>query len=80
MGLRHTINTGLRYGDGLHAIERISFEPRVRSWYASDLHVGADIGIYFDTVLNYLAPISVGVQVGYADGLWYRWGFKLPSF
>ena len=81
IALRHTIiNTGWRYADGLHSIERVSIEPRVSSWYGEDLYLGADVGIYFDTVVNYLAPLSVGAQVGYADGFWYSWGVKLPNF
>ncbi len=80
IGFRHTINTAWRYGDGLHAIERVSIKPRLSTWYDTELHVGADIGLYFDSVVNYLAPISVGAQVGYADGFWYSWGLGLPNF
>ena len=78
VGYRYTLDAEYLYGDGLYALESISFEPRLRSWFDGDIGVGADMSINADILLNYAAPISVGVTAGYADGFWYRFGVRLP--
>ncbi|MEZ4606984.1 MAG: hypothetical protein R2865_09360 [Deinococcales bacterium] len=40
LGHRYTLDTSLRYGDGLYSLERISFQPRLRSWYDDSFHLG----------------------------------------
>ena len=78
VGYRRTLPLALRYGDGLYAAERVSLEPRLRTWLDSSLHLGADLTISLDTVINYGAPTSIGATLGYADGFWYRLGLRLP--
>ena len=78
VGYRRSLPLTLRYGDGLYAAERISLEPKVRTWLDSKLHVGADFTLSLDTVVNYGAPTSFSATLGYADGFWYRVGLRLP--
>lgn len=78
IGYRYSLPVAWRYGDGLHAIERITFEPRFRSWLDSHLRIGGDLTVSFDTVLFYGATASVGGTIGYAEGFWYRFGVRLP--
>ena len=78
VGLARSFPIQLRYGDGLYALERVTLEPRLRSWLDSALHVGGDLTASFDLVLGYGAPVSVSGALGYAGGVWYRLGVRLP--
>lgn len=78
VGYRYSLPVAWRYGDGLHAIERITFEPRVRGWLDSHFHIGWDVSVSLDTVLFYGATGSVVGTLGYAGGFWYRFGVRLP--
>ena len=77
-GYRASLPVGLRYGDGLYALERVTVEPRARAWLGTDSGVGADLTLSLDTVLNYSAPLSLSATFGYADGFWTRFGVRLP--
>ena len=77
-GYRVSLPVGLRYGDGLYALERVTVEPRARAWLGADAGVGADLTLSLDTVLNYSAPLSLSATFGYADGFWTRFGVRLP--
>lgn len=78
VGVARSLPVELRYGDGLYALERVTLEPRLRAWVGDALHVGGDLTVSLDTVLGYGAPVSVGGTLGYADGVWYRLGLRLP--
>ncbi len=78
VGYRRSLPLRLRYGDGLYAAERLTLEPRLRTWVDSGFHVGADLTLSLDTVVNYGAPTSLSGTFGYADGFWYRLGLSLP--
>ena len=77
LGYRYTQPVQWRYGDGLYALERINFTPRVRSWLDNDIHVGADLSVGLDTIINYMGAVSVSGTFGYAEGFWYRFGLGL---
>lgn len=70
LGLRRSLPLALRYGDGLYAAERVTLEPRLRLWLDGALHVGADLTASLDAVLGYGTPVSFGVTLGYAGGVW----------
>jgi hypothetical protein len=70
LGLRRSLPLVLRYGDGLYAAERVTLEPRLRLWLDGALHVGADLTASLDAVVGYGLPVSFGVTLGYAGGLW----------
>ncbi|CAN5903274.1 hypothetical protein BH24DEI2_BH24DEI2_10940 [soil metagenome] len=76
-GYRVTLPAQLRYGDGLYALERVTVEPRVRGWFDGGFGVGGDVSVNADLLLNYAAPVSFGVTVGYAQGFWYRLGARV---
>lgn len=78
LGYRLSLPVELRYGDGLYAAERLSVEPRLRTWFTGDLNVGGDLTLSLDTVLGYGAPVSFSATVGYADAFWYRVGLRVP--
>ena len=78
VGLARSFPVELRYGDGLYALERVTLEPRLRTWLDSALHVGGDLTASFDVVLSYGAPVSLSGTLGYAGGVWYRLGVRLP--
>ena len=78
VGLTRSVPTQLRYGDGLYALERVTLEPRFRTWLDSALHVGGDLTTSLDLVLGYGAPVSFSGTFGYAGGFWYRLGLRLP--
>ena len=78
VGLARSVPTQLRYGDGLYALERVTLEPRFRTWLDSALHVGGDLTASLDLVLGYGAPVSFSGTLGYAGGFWYRLGLRLP--
>lgn len=78
VGLARSFPAELRYGDGLYALERVTLEPRLRSWLGDALHLGGDLTVSLDTVLGYGAPVSVSGTLGYADSFWYRVGVRLP--
>ena len=78
LGYRHSVPAKLRYGDGLYALERVSLEPRLRTWFDGSLGVGADLSVNLDTVINYSAPLSFGATLGFVrNEPWYRFGVRL---
>jgi hypothetical protein len=77
-GYRYSWSARLRYRDGLYAVERLTFEPRARTWFDGSWGVGTDLSVFADAVLAYGAPVSIGGTVGYAQGWWYRLGARLP--
>lgn len=77
VGLTRSVPVELRYGDGLYALERVTLEPRFRTWLDGALHVGGDLTASLDLVLGYGAPVSLSGTLGYADGVWYRVGARL---
>lgn len=70
------------------AWERLRLEPAVRGWvgFSSDagasdlgngahtprLGIGADLGVGLDAVIDYLAPVTLTLRGGLADGAWLR--------
>jgi hypothetical protein len=40
--------------------------------------VGADVGLWADTVIDYDGVVRLGVRGGYADGWWLAFGLGLP--
>ncbi len=78
VGLARSLPTRFRYSDGLYALERVTLEPRFRTWLGSALHVGGDLTTSLDLVLGYGAPVSFSGTLGYAGGFWYRLGLRLP--
>jgi len=68
----------LRFGDGLYALERVTLGPRLRTWLDSALHVGGDLTVSLDSVLGYGAPVSLSGTLGYTNGVWTRFGVRLP--
>lgn len=78
VGLTRSLPVQWRFGDGLYALERVTFEPRVRVWLADALYLGGDLTVPLDTVLNYIASLSFSGTLGYAEGLWTRVGVRLP--
>lgn len=77
-GFRLSLSAPLRYGDGLYSVERVTLEPKLRLWWDGALGLGADLSAYLDALVNYAAPVSLGVSVGYADGFWTRLSLRLP--
>ena len=77
-GYRVSFPLRLRYGDGLYAAERLTVTPRLRAWYDGKIGLGGDLEANADLLLNYAAPVSFGITVGYAQRLWYRFGISLP--
>ena len=77
LGYRRSVPVGLRYGDGLYALERLTIEPRARLWFDGAFGAGADLSLYADLVLLYGGPVSVGGTLGYAQGWWYRLGLRV---
>ncbi len=77
-GYRRSFALAQRYDDGLYALERLTLNPRLRTWLGSSPGLGADLSLSLDTVLNYGAPLSFSATLGYADGLWYRLGLSIP--
>lgn len=76
-GYRVSFAIEWRYSDGLYALERVTLEPRARSWFDGAFGLGGDLSFNIDTLINYQAPVSFGVSLGYAQGLWYRFGLRL---
>ncbi len=88
IGARWVVPVRLRVADGLLAWERTRIEPALRVWVgASPTDVastspdapwgwrgglGADVGVGFDGVLDYLAPFALTVRGGVAEGGWLR--------
>ena len=68
----------LRVGDGLYALERVTLEPRLRTWLDSALHLGGDLTVSLDLVINYGAPVSLSGTLGYTGGVWTRFAVRLP--
>ena len=77
LGYRYIQPIEWRYGDGLYALERVTFTPRLRSWFDKDIHVGADLSVGIDTIANYFGALSFSGTFGYAEGFWYRLGVGL---
>lgn len=78
LGARASLPLGWAYGDGRYALERLTLEPRLRLWYDGALGIGGDAAVWADATALYLAPVSVGVQGGWAEGPWLRVGARLP--
>ncbi len=68
----------LRVGDGLYTLERVTLEPRLRTWLDGALHLGGDLTVSLDSVINYGAPVSMSGTLGYTNGVWTRFGLRLP--
>lgn len=68
----------LRFGDGLYALERVTLEPRLRTWFGRNFRVGGDLTVSLDSVVGYGAPVSLSGTLGYAGGVWTRFGVRLP--
>ena len=68
----------LRFGDGLYALERVTLEPRLRSWVDGHLHLGGDLTVSLDSVLGYGAPVSLSGTLGYTNNFWTRFAVRLP--
>ena len=68
----------LRVGDGLYALERVTLEPRLRTWLDGALHLGGDLTVSLDSVINYGAPVSLSGTLGYSNGVWTRFAVRLP--
>lgn len=77
LGYRYTQPIEWRYGDGLYALERINFIPRLRSWVDDGIHIGADLSIGLDTMINYIGPVGLSGTFGYADDFWVGFGTGL---
>lgn len=77
-GYHLEVPVGLRYGDGLYALERLSIEPRLRSWFDGTFGLGGDVSVNADLLLSYAGPVSFGVTLGYTQRFWYRLGLRLP--
>ena len=85
---RWLVPVGWRVGDGMWAWERLRVEPALRGWVgfssppttpvpgagASALRggLGVDLGVGADLVLDYLAPVTLTLRGGFADGPWLR--------
>lgn len=78
LGYRVSLPTAWRYADGLYAVERLTLAPRLRSWLSGSLYFGADLTVTADAVVNYSAPLSVGVAAGYTEGFWVALVSRLP--
>ncbi|MCA9840037.1 MAG: PD40 domain-containing protein [Trueperaceae bacterium] len=77
LGYRYSYPLEWRYDDGLLAVERLTFEPRLRGWYDGAFGLGADLTLSADTVLSYNAPISFSASIGYSQLFWYRFGLDI---
>ncbi|MFO7545825.1 MAG: hypothetical protein R6W77_10050 [Trueperaceae bacterium] len=85
---RWLVPLGWRVGDGMWAWERLRVEPALRGWVGMPassttpladagqgtlrVGLGADVGIGVDVVLDYLAPVTLTLRGGFADGAWLR--------
>ena len=67
-----------RVGDGLYALERVTLEPRLRTWLDSAVHLGTDLTVSLDSVIGYGAPVSLSGTFGYSNALWTRFAVRLP--
>ena len=77
LGYRYSQPVEWRYGDGLYALERLTFTPRLRSWVDQDVNVGGDLTLGLDTMINYMGAVTFSGTFGYAEGFWYRLGVGL---
>lgn len=72
---RWHVPTAWRYGDGRYSVERLTVTPAIRAWAdPKRVGVGGDVTVAADLLVNYAAPVSVGVRVGWSQGLWTTWG------
>jgi hypothetical protein len=78
VGARDSFPVRLRLADGIVALERLTVEGRVHALFDGSLAAAADLSLWGDTMIRYGAPVSLGGTVGYAGGLWYRLGLRLP--
>ncbi|WP_293179507.1 hypothetical protein, partial [Oceanithermus sp.] len=61
--------------DGWMALERLTLAPAAHLRYdpaADRWGYGADLGIYADAVLFYVAPLPLGLRAGWDGGWWWR--------
>lgn len=79
VGYRFSLPLEWRVGDGRYALERVTFEPRLRPYFDGVFGVGADVTINADTIIGYGAPTTFGVTFGYAQNRFYSsFGLRLP--
>jgi hypothetical protein len=79
VGYRFSLPVQWRIGDGRYALERVTLEPRLRSYFDGVFGVGADVTINADTIIGYGAPTTFGVTFGYAQNRFYSsFGLRLP--
>ena len=79
VGAARSFPLKLRVGDGLYALERVTLEPRLRSWLDSTLHLGGDLTVSLDSVLGYGAPVSFSGTLGYTSGVWTRFAVAFTA-
>jgi hypothetical protein len=78
-GYRVSLPLQWRLGDGRYSVERLTLEPRLRSYFDGSFGVGADLTLSADTLLGYGAPTTFGVTFGYAQNRFYSsLGLRLP--
>lgn len=78
VGYRLSLPVQWRIDDGVYALERLTFEPRVRPYFDGRFRLAADLTLSADAVLGYGAPVSLSMSLGYAQGFWYGLAWKLP--
>lgn len=79
LGYRYSLPVNLRYDDGFLALERVTLEPRLRSWFDGSAGVGADLTLSLDTVALYNGPVAIGLSVGYGQDFWYKVGLSFAG-
>ena len=73
--LRYALKPEWRSVDGWMALERLTLAPAAHLRYdpaADRWGYGADLGIYADAVLFYVAPLPLGLRAGWDGGWWWR--------
>lgn len=77
LGYRYSYPLELRYDEGFLALERLTLEPRLRTWFDGRVGLGADLSLSADMVVLYNAPLSLSLTLGYAEQFWYRFGLGI---
>jgi hypothetical protein len=78
VGYRMSVPIEWHIDDGVYALERITLEPRLRPYVDGSIGLAGDLTVSADAVLGYGAPVSFSLSIGYAQGLWYGLGWRLP--